>query len=150
MKQNYFVCNGNKYVAGTAVKIKQHDTVACKPYETEAVFVNYDTERNTYTLQVGNCLSHYPEKMFYNILVSVTSRIDVQCANMAGQKNKQEIKQLTIENELNIDGMLIAWIWYIFVMLVGIIFYDRVMIWIFSSIIFFKYRNKKLREAGYK
>jgi hypothetical protein len=59
-------------------------------------------------------------------------------------------KQRTLKDELNIDGLLIAWIWYIFIMVIGTIFKGNIAIWIFTSIIFFNYRNKKLREAGYK
>ena len=67
-----------------------------------------------------------------------------------GNAKIQSQKSHTFSDELNIDGLLIAWIWYVFIMVVGSIFYDRIGIWIITSVIFFSYRNKKLKEAGYK
>mgnify|MGYP003292042507 CR=1 FL=1 len=55
-----------------------------------------------------------------------------------------------LDKTVNIDGLFIAWIWYIAIMLILFIFYDRLVGWIAVSIIFFNYRNKKLREAGFK
>ena len=34
-----------------------------------------------------------------------------------------------------------GWIWYIIIMTVGIIFKDRITIWVFTSIIFFLWKN---------
>jgi hypothetical protein len=62
----------------------------------------------------------------------------------------QENKKHTLTEELSVEGLFIAWIWYIFIMVVAIIFNARIGIWLLASIIFFNYRNKKLKEAGFK
>jgi hypothetical protein len=38
-------------------------------------------------------------------------------------------------------GVEIGWVWYIIIMVVGTIFNDRLMIWIFASLIFFGWKN---------
>jgi hypothetical protein len=39
----------------------------------------------------------------------------------------------------------VAWIWYVLIMLIGTIFKDRVMIWAFTTIVFFLWKNGFLR-----
>ena len=39
------------------------------------------------------------------------------------------------------DDMFIGWVWYIVIMLVGVIFKDRLMIWIFATAVFFLWKN---------
>lgn len=39
------------------------------------------------------------------------------------------------------NDMFIGWVWYIVIMLVGVIFNDRWLIWIFATIIFFTWKN---------
>lgn len=56
----------------------------------------------------------------------------------------------TFKDELNVDGMLSAWIWYVFLMITITLFNDRLLGWSMTSLIFTNYRNKKLREAGLK
>ena len=53
-------------------------------------------------------------------------------------------------DELRIDALCIAWVWYIFIMVIGTIFYDRLMIWGFATFVFGLYRDEKLKEAGLK
>ena len=59
-------------------------------------------------------------------------------------------KKATFKDELNIDGMFIAWLWYVFIMLIATIFKDNIIIWTLTSLIFFHYRKTKLKEAGYQ
>jgi hypothetical protein len=39
------------------------------------------------------------------------------------------------------DAIFIGWVWYIIIMIVGIIFKECVMIWVFASLIFFAWKN---------
>ena len=39
------------------------------------------------------------------------------------------------------DAIFVGWVWYIVIMVVGIIFKDRLMIWVFASAIFFLWKN---------
>ena len=56
----------------------------------------------------------------------------------------------TFKEQMDIPGLCLAFVWYIIVMFVAVIFNDRVGIWLIASLIFFSYRNNKLRKAGYK
>jgi hypothetical protein len=140
MKQSYFVHNGRQYNTGDIILFRFFDGRIGKSYETQVKFLYYDTETKEYFIEVYGKEYGYTENLFYR--------------NMYGVVNPRapavNISEHTFSDELNLDGMLVAWIWYVFIMAVGIIFYDRIGIWILTSIIFFNYRNKKLKEAGYK
>lgn len=141
MKQNYFVYKDRQYNAGDLVPFRFFDCRVGKSYETKVKFLYYNTETKEYFVEVYGKEYSYAENIFYKNMCGTTS----PRAPAASSNN-----QHTFSDELNIDGLLIAWIWYVFIMAVGVIFYDRIGIWILTSIIFFNYRNKKLKEAGYK
>lgn len=141
MKQSYFVHNGIQYNAGQMVPFRFFDCRVGKSYDTQVKFLYYDTETKEYIVEVYGQEYSYAESLFYRNMYNIAS----PRAPAINTNNKH-----TFSNELNIDGLLIAWIWYVFIMAVGIIFYDRIGIWILASVIFFNYRNKKLKEAGYK
>ena len=46
--------------------------------------------------------------------------------------------------------MLVAWVWYIFLMCITTVFMHNIIWWVLISCVFFNYRSKKLREAGFK
>ena len=143
MKQNYFVYNGEQYNSGTVIVMKWFSYVSRRICDTNATFLYFDTKKNKYFVDIYGKTYEYTEEDFYKNF----RRIYNQNKNI-----KQNIapKEHTFTEELSIDGLLIAWVWYIFIMLVGTIFYDRIGIWILTSVIFFNYRKNKLREAGYK
>lgn len=151
MKQNYFVYNGKQYYSGVTIIVKQFDMISGHTTDTKATFLYYDTERNRFAFVINGRTNIYPEKDFNRILVRVIEKdSNTQHINNTvnyvsyTQKNKH-----TLSDELNIEGMLTAWIWYIFIMAVAVIFNARIGIWILASIVFFRYRNKKLRQNGY-
>ena len=145
MRQNYFVYNGKRYNFGTIVVIKWCSNITHTVINARATFIDYNTESKEYTVEIYGNKYVYTEDKFFKVLCYVVDD-DVEI-----NKNiRREPKSHTFTDELNIDGLLIAWIWYIFIMAVGVIFYDRIGIWILTSVIFFNYRNKKLKEAGYK
>ena len=39
------------------------------------------------------------------------------------------------------DEIFVSWVWYILIMVVGVIFKDRLMIWVFVSAVFFLWKN---------
>jgi hypothetical protein len=39
------------------------------------------------------------------------------------------------------DAIFVGWVWYIAIMVVGVIFKDRLMIWVFASAVFFLWKN---------
>ena len=51
-------------------------------------------------------------------------------------------KQKTRGGPLPSEGdLFVGWVWYIVIMLVGLIFKGRLMIWVFASVIFFLWKN---------
>lgn len=136
MMQKYFTANGQKYNEGTIVRIKTDEG------SKEMTF--YNISNGIYCLKCGNKFYYYKETDFCNCLINITNRTDGQyLKNQQLYKNKP-----TNIRELDIDGMLYAWMWYVLIMTIAIIFNGRIVIWSVASIIFFNYRNKKLREAG--
>lgn len=142
MKEKYFVYKGKKYNSGTIIIIRWGCTFSRTVMNAQATFIEHDLLNDQYVVEVYGKEHLYSEKQFYSVLCMVVANNKVDTA--------KEPKEYKIRNELSIDGLLIAWIWYIFIMVVGAIFYDRIGIWILASVIFFNYRNKKLKEAGYK
>jgi hypothetical protein len=143
MTQNYFVYNGHRYNTGDSLRVCWYNppyTQNCKI--KEAIFVNCDPERDQYNFIVDGRSFCYTQKLFYRIICKTTPKSSVQ--------GEIQIQKRTFSDELNIDGMLIAWIWYIFIMAIAVIFNDCIMMWIIASIVFFNYRNKKLNKGGYK
>ena len=150
MKQNYFVYNGKKYGTGTIFRIKELEKIyPYKRVEQSAVFISYDPETDRYMFQVGDSKNNSPGEFFWRDFVCVTEDVNVDIKQKY-QANEIKANNHTFMDELNIDGMLIAWMWYIFIIAVAVIFNERIGIWIFASIVFFRYRNKKLKERGYK
>lgn len=150
MKQDYFIYKGHKYNAGTIIKIRQYDSIAYRPYETEAIFISCDPQKDKYEFKAKGHTYYYPKSMFDNILLGVTNQLDTSCISVPQEQYNQKNKNPPLEKELNVDGLLIAWIWYIFIMIIATIFNGNIVIWMVVSVVFFRYRNKKLREAGLK
>ena len=146
MIQNYFVYNDKRYDAGTIIILSRFDIYSRKVCNTKAKFLWYDSESKKYSVEIYGKEYIYEEELFNENFI----RIDEPNKTVTTMQNKTTAKSYTFSDELNIDGLLIAWIWYIFIMAVGVIFYARIGIWILASVIFFDYRNKKLKEAGYK
>jgi hypothetical protein len=144
MKQNYFVYNNEKYNSGTTIVLRVFSCASRSLCDTNATFLYFDTETNKYVVDIYGRTHEYTEEIFYNML----RRIPVERNNIIKEDHAQ--KTHTAKDELNIDGLLIAWMWYIFIMAIAFIFYDRIGLWILTSIVFFSYRNKKLKEEGYK
>ena len=144
MKQNYFVYNNEKYNSGTVIILRVFNCVPRNICNTKATFLYFDTEKNKYIVEIYGNTHEYTEENFYK---------NFRCI-FVGRNNADEKciepKTHAMTDELNLDGLLVAWMWYIFIMAIASIFYDRIGIWIFTSIVFFNYRHKKLKEAGYK
>lgn len=143
MKRDYFEYNGERYNSGDTFYINWYTTYSSNPNIIKAKFLYYDTETKRYHFKPEYYSeTSRPTELFFTLFRSKIY--------MTEQNKQNESYKATFKDELSIDGLLIAWVWYIFIMAVGIIFYDRWLIWIFASLIFFVYRNNKLKERGYK
>lgn len=143
MKQNYFVYNGERYNTGDVIIIKFFNYKTRKMYNTKAIFLYYDTDEEEYVVEIYGNEYSYTKDRFYKSLC------DLEAVHTSKEARAAPTYH-TFADELKIDNLLIAWIWYIFIMAVAVIFYDRIGIWILASVVFFDYRNTKLKEAGYK
>jgi hypothetical protein len=146
MKQTYFVYNDKRYDIGTIIILYRFDIYSRRVCRTKAKFVWYDAELKRYSVEIYGKEYIYEEESFKKDFLGIYEPHKTSAVMQASTNHKT----YTFSDELNIDGLLIAWIWYVFIMVVAIIFYARIGIWILASIIFFDYRNKKLKEAGYK
>lgn len=150
MRQNYFIYNGQYYKAGAIIIVHQLDYIAACNRETEATFLYYDTKSNRIAIQIKRCTHYYTIEMFKNIFVRATDKTNMTLVDQEDTRFAMQNREKTFQDELNINGLLIAWIWYIFIMAISIIFKDCIGIWVLASFVFFNYRNRKLKEAGHK
>lgn len=142
MKQDYIIYNGKTYHSGDTIHILWYTNGYKNVHNYTGVFLDCDEEKDEYRFTVDGQLYCFNKVCFFRIIRN-SSITEIHFV-------KPPPREATLKDELNIDGLLIAWVWYIFVMAIGVIFKDAIGIWILASIIFFNYRNKKLREAGFK
>lgn len=142
MKEKYFIYKGKRYNSGTTIVIWWTCSYIKSVMRTSATFVEHDLSNDQYVVDIYGKKYFYSKDHFFSVLCTVVDKEETNAPKAA--------KSHTFTDELNIDGLLIAWIWYVFIMAIGVIFYDRIGIWILASVVFFNYRNKKLKEAGYK
>lgn len=142
MKQNYVIYNGVRYNSGDTIHILWYTNGYRNKHNYTGVFVDYDEEKDEYRFTVDGQLYCFNKVCFWRTIRNAPVQ-EMQFV-------RREPREATLKDELNIDGLLIAWVWYIFIMGLAIIFNGRIGIWILASIVFFNYRNKKLREAGFK
>ena len=103
-------------------------------------------DKQLYSIDVNGCNYILSEKHFYNILIEITNIFDPSCTKKINKNNNN----CSFIKELGIDGMLVAWVWYIFLMCITTVFMHNIIWWVLISYVFFNYRSKKLREAGFK
>ena len=99
--------------------------------------------------KIDNFVHGYPKSMFDKVLVGVTDKVNHDIIQNELKIHQKAKKVPTLQDEFNIDGLFIAWVWYIIIMLISIFLNGRVLVWIWATIIFFNYRRKKLRKAGF-
>ena len=156
MKQGYFIYNGIQYNEGT--RLIMTDRRSLNKTNSLATFNGFDTDTGKYHISICCRDEELSQEEFDKLYQGVWDGCYglIKPTPESIPKHKLTIQQcppqkkFTFQDELSIDGLLIAWIWYVFIMAVAVIFYDRIGIWILTSIVFFSYRNKKLKEAGYK
>lgn len=144
MKQDYVVYKGKTYHTGGKIDILWYTSVYKNAHPYTGIFLDCDEENDENRFIVDDITYCFNKTCFYQTMYDKVPN------DTSKQKKKIETKKLTLKDELNIDGLLVAWLWYIFVMAVGTIFNGNIIIWIVASLIFFNYRNKKLKNAGYK
>lgn len=140
MKQDYFVYNSRQYNAGDLIPFMFFDGKIGASYRTQVEFLYYETESKEYFIKVYGKEYSYREELFYR---------NIYIRDNSSSQAKPKTKEHTFSDELKIIDLKIAWVLYIFAMLVSMVLYERVLAWIFISFVFFSYRSKMLKEHGY-
>ena len=141
MRQDYFVYNNHRYNAGNHILFRFFDCRVGRSYETKVKFLYYETESKEYFIEVYGKEYSYREELFYR---------NIYESDSYSSQATREPKEHTFFDELKIRDLRITWVLYIFAMLVSVVFYERIIAWIFVSLVFFSYRSKMLKAHGYK
>lgn len=141
-KQYYFDYKGRRYPCGTILNLQ----MTCNKVQKD-VFECCIPEKKMYKLYYNK--SWYSEESFYNMIVEVTNERDKK---YLAYKQKEILNtKLTLGKEINcIDGLGLAWLWYVFLMAISFIFNGFYIYWIYWSVLFFMYRNHKFKQQGYR
>lgn len=132
MMRNYFEVNGEKYYTGTVFIVKNMGK------QVEATFICYNTERSLYVYKIDRCRYYMHNDMFVHNFVCVTDKRNMD-ARMPVTKTRKD---------MDIDGLFIGWVWYIFLMALATIFKENIGLWILISVIFFSWRSEKIKKEG--
>ena len=141
MVRKSVVCKGKVYRSGDVMDIWWYTNGYKNVNKHTGIFIDCDEENDKYRFSVDGMTYCFNKVCFYRTIRNET----VQESNARNNERSS-----TFKDELNIDGLFISWMWYIFIMVVAVIFKDCIGIWILASIVFFNYRNKKLKERGHK
>ena len=128
---DYFEYNGKKYGVGTMYRYKSSIT---GEYVYDIYWGNNSNGKYVFG-QLGSNISGSgwdPKEFQENKDIEI---IEVEKTNNRISKGKPT----------SYVDTSIGWIWYIIIMIVGAIFNDRFLIWIMTTIIFFLWKNGKLR-----
>ena len=140
MKVNYFEHEGKKYYAGT-----EFETLEGTPkLRRSAVFLWHDPDEDLYAYRVyftfnKSTVMISSGKLFFDNFCNVTKESD-------GSIGVPEYKRL---KDSQIPKLVIGWVWYIVIMAFLLITTVRLAGWIIASIVFFKWREKVIKEEGY-
>lgn len=151
-KQYYFMYKGRKIETGTVLKIRPWHSCIGEAHVEEITFEWYVPESDLYVFKYTSTYGtkgvgiHGDE--FKKIFIAPTNKMNEYVVR--DHKMRMESNKLTFGKELQIDGMFIAWLWYIVLMAVTFIFNGFYLYWAVISICFFIYRYGKLKDEGYK
>ena len=132
-----FIFNHAHYYIGTIVKIKREYQHTCR-FNSTLKFTGYIISENVY------CFSsiHNPWDVYRLSREQIDLYIDEIIKSGVGVDN-----QKTMDPKY-IDGILSAWIWYIFIMVFAICFNgieNVILTWCAATFIFFNWRHKKIK-----
>lgn len=124
---NCFEYNGKVYTLGTMVKIKYRNRIV------DAYFAGNGT--NGFVFKYNNTFFH----------ANVNNIIEVYNDGHYNGFQKEKV----VPKDREIFKLSIGWIWYILIMAILTIFNERILGWIFVSVIFFNWRKKVKEEESY-
>ena len=131
MYSNYFVYNGKKYYTGTVVILKTGQN-------NVGSFICHNLKNDLYVFNISGRRYHFRTNDFERVVVSITDQVD-ENVHMPVQKTFKDS---------DIPGLLLGWVWYIFLMAICTLFKGNVCFWVVISVLFFTWRKKKIKEEG--
>lgn len=136
-KKNSFIFNGKVYYIGTIIKINE-DYKKYFGFNSRLKFSGYIIQENACCFtSLYNALDVY--KISNKDIMKYTEGIVEEVV--------MDTSVTTIDPKY-IDGIVSAWIWYIIAMFFSLAFkniFDTLLVWTVSTLIFFNWRNKKIR-----
>ena len=135
---NYFIYNGVKYTTGTMVKLKSPTSQDSNGFGVEFRRRVVDDTEHTYCVVDGKYTMEIPnfedsiECIVIPVLYEEISAIDSAYNNFISKKKNPDV----------FNGTL----WYIIIMIIAVIFYDRIIIWTGATVIWFLWMINKYKD----
>lgn len=131
-RENFIVINGAKYCTGTVFMINFNGKVQ------EAAFICYITKTNVVYCKLKDANWFISADDFRSRIIEITNKFD----------SSVHMPHVYKKPEMEVDGLFIGWLWYVFLMAISTIFKDVIGLWILISVAFFSWRKGKLKEEG--
>ena len=146
MHRNYFVYGGQKYYYGTQIVVLKQDHITGRMVEADAKFMYYDTAKEQYAFKIKNCVVVQDKKYFDKIFVGIGDSVidEAKFKELLSKADLSQFDQKKFVDELKIDGLCLALVWYIFIMIISSLFEARLGLWALSTIVFLIYRHTKI------
>lgn len=140
LRLGFFEYNNNNYPSGTKVLYNGVGFLNDKEILLSNVVVEFLYQESGWCFKYNNniyrCKDYNYEKYIVKIIYDKQNDM-VQ---------RSEVNKHTAKEVVWTDGMVTATLWYVFIMLFGTIFYARIGIWIFATIIWWNYIQKNKIE----
>lgn len=139
-EQYHFYFNGEQYGNGTIVKIYQ-DKRDRFDYYTNIIFKGYSCN-NDNLYHFGSLCDKWEEYCItQDELQLYIEKIEKACYDIPAQNTFEKI------HPSNIEGIVAAWMWYIFIMIFAVFIngiINTIVTWVIASYVFWTWRNNKI------
>lgn len=123
-----FIYNGIEYTNGTKVRIQTR-------YNGKQI-MTYNSDR-----YVSEFVSDNPTVLNVKVHPPYVNTINIVEIIEPVYPHKEEMTSTYYRQCPSLDTVFVGWVWYIVIMLIGIIFKDRLLIWVFATAVFFLWKN---------
>lgn len=141
MRLGYFVYNGKRYESGTKFLFggNQEGTFLWRDDESGYISYIFTPIPNYYNMFPEPTTAIRKSNDFWRVFEGVTGEVNPTI-------KPPVLKQ---RQDSQIDGLVIGWMWYILLMVISVIFNDRIGLWALWTFIFFSWRFDKIKKEGF-